>query len=316
MKMLQKLVIALTPNPSIDKNISVEHLNIGGLNRVSNIQRVLGGKGINVAKILPSFGVRVLATGFMADHQALRLAQEFGGVGAMYDFVQIRGDLRVNLNIFSRDLKCITEINEIGFPVEGRHIEQLKAKFNSLLDGASIAMMGGSLPQGLGPDIYYELISTANEQGVKTILDASGKAFARGLEAKPFAIKPNIHELEQYLDCKIESEDEMIKAAKELLGRGIKVILLSLGGEGSMLFINNEIWRTPALKVVIQDTVGAGDSMVSALIYCLLNNKSSEEIAKYTSIAGSVSVSKGSGEFCTLREVEGKLSQITPKRIA
>lgn len=47
-----------------------------------------------------------------------------------------------------------------------------------------------SLPKGVEPGIYAELITMARERGVKTILNTTEPALIRGLEAQPFLVKP------------------------------------------------------------------------------------------------------------------------------
>ena len=65
--------------------------------------------------------------------------------------------------------------------------------------------------------------------------------------------------------------------------------------------------RAKPFPITPMSTVGAGDSMVAALVYCMLNGKSLEETARWTSAAVTVTASKPGTQVCTLAEVEPKL---------
>src|SRR5690606_1711168 len=114
------------------------------------------------------------------------------------------------------------------------------ACYEAGLDDAAIVVLGGSLPPGTPADYYRRLIEIANRKGVRTILDADGEALARGIEAVPFALKPNIYELETLLGTKFTSEEQIVSAARGLVSKGMSYILVSMGGEGSILVTKEE----------------------------------------------------------------------------
>lgn len=143
------------------------------------------------------------------------------------------------------------------------------------------------------------------------MLDADGEPFMKGIEAVPYAIKPNIHELEALFGESFRTDEEIVSAARRLTGKGITYVSVSLGAEGSILVSQNEAVRAKPFPIVPLSTVGAGDSMVAALVHCLLEGKPLEEMARWTSAAGTVTASKPGTEVCTLAEVEEKISGVT-----
>lgn len=58
-------VVTVTLNPCIDKTVEIEAFEIGKTNRTLSIRTDIGGKGINVSKILYSFGIPSVATGIL-----------------------------------------------------------------------------------------------------------------------------------------------------------------------------------------------------------------------------------------------------------
>ena len=166
------------------------------------------------------------------------------------------------------------------------------------------------MPKGIPSDFYKTLIQIANEAGVRTVLDADGEPFVHGIEAVPYAIKPNIHELESFFGESFRTDEEIIDAARRLIVKGIAYVAVSLGGEGSILVTETEAIRAKPAPITPLSTVGAGDSMVAALIYCMLHGMSLEEAARWSSTAGTVTALKPGTQVCTLTEVEEKLGSV------
>lgn len=312
---MKTYVATLTLNPALDKTVVIPNFNVGGLNRVEDIRIDPGGKGINVARVLKKFAVNVLATGLIAGFQGHQLLKKLEKEDINNSFLEIEGETRTNIKIVDKKSKITTEINECGFMVAGQDLDFFAKKLHDLLSDISILMIGGSLPLGVPPNIYHNYIQLANNMGVRTILDADGIALEEGIKARPFAIKPNLYELEKLLGRRLETDTEIIKAGKELVAQGISVVLVSMGREGSIILDKNEAFRVYPFPITPKSTVGAGDSMVAALVYSLLQNKSLREIARWTTAAGTVTASKEGTQVCTLSEVSDCLDKVEVKEL-
>lgn len=84
-----------------------------------------------------------------------------------------------------------------------------------MLPSTEIMILSGSVLPGVSDNIYRRLIEIAEDYDVKVILDADGEKLKLGIEASPYAIKPNIFEFEQLLRTKLNSHEEIITASKE-----------------------------------------------------------------------------------------------------
>ena len=153
-----------------------------------------------------------------------------------------------------------------------------------------IFVLSGSIPKGLNSDIYRDMILQCNEKGIKTLLDADGDSFRYGIEAKPYLIKPNIDELCRYTGKDLKTQDEIISVAKEFIKSGIKEVVVSLGADGALFVTENKCYKADALKVPVQSTVGAGDSMVAALAHGLDCGADEIERLKLATAMGAASV--------------------------
>jgi 1-phosphofructokinase len=304
-------VITVTMNPALDKTVSVEKLQLGVVNRIKESRTDAGGKGINVAKVLKGFGVKVSAWGIAGGYQGRMIRNKLEQAGISVFFVDAPGETRVNLKVVDESTRVTTEINEPGMPVDEEMLQRFKDLFNEGIDTAGIVVLGGSLPPGAPSGYYAELIRAAHLKNVMVVLDADGEAFAKGVEASPFAVKPNIHEMESYFKRTLKTDAELVEAARHLiLHKGIKLVQVSMGSQGSILVNASQAFRARPFPIEPVSTVGAGDSMVAAMVYGLLKGLPLESIARLSSAAGTITASKHGTQVCSLDEVEAGKDQI------
>lgn len=307
---MQPPVLTVTLNPAIDKTITLSDFKIGGLNRVKHLRMDPGGKGINVARVLKEFHVDVLTTGFIAGNQGKYLINQLEKQGIQINLSEVQGETRTNLKIVDETSNITTEINEQGFEITRTDIEKFSEQLYKKIDKGSILVLGGSLPNGAPANIYRKIIEVVQAKGAKVILDADGDALKEGIEAKPYAVKPNLQELEQYLNQPLETDQDLLFAGQQLLNKGISIVLISLGSKGAIIMNHQEAYRVKPFSIIPKSTVGAGDSMVAALVYCILEQKSFEEIARWTTTAGTVTAAKSGTQVCTLNEVQKLISKV------
>lgn len=308
-------VITVTCNPSIDKTVTVEKLVPYSLNRVLDSRIDPGGKGINVARVLKSFGADVTVTGFIAGHQGAQLSDFLRTDNIPFEFQKIPGETRTNVKLIDLSVGKTTEINESGCFVDEQSFVQFKEKYAKLMTEASIVVLSGSLPPGIPTDFYAQCIRVAKENNVKALLDADGEALVEGTQAAPYAIKPNIQELEAFCGRRLHSISEIVSAARELISHGIEIVIVSMGSDGAVIVDRQEAYKTDTWDIRVQSTVGAGDSMVGALAASILKNDSLYNIAKITTAAGTVTASKAGTEVCTFDEVQNSLQNVKVTRI-
>lgn len=58
------MILTLTLNPSVDISYPLEQFHLDTVNRVKKTSKTVGGKGLNVTRVLSEFGENVLASGF------------------------------------------------------------------------------------------------------------------------------------------------------------------------------------------------------------------------------------------------------------
>jgi ribokinase len=133
----------------------------------------------------------------------------------------------------------------------------------------------------------------ANGHGVKTILNpAPACSLSRTLLSKVDILTPNFSELEGLLGERISSNSDMERACKQLIEKGVKSVVITLGGDGVMAAANEGILRYPALRVPVVDTTGAGDAFTGGLAAFLADGMDLDQAIRNAIAVAGYSVTK------------------------
>ncbi|MCD7770925.1 MAG: 1-phosphofructokinase family hexose kinase [Oscillospiraceae bacterium] len=294
------MITTVTLSPCLDKTVKTGKLNLDAMNRVEQVSLDIGGKGINVSRALARLGVRSRALGFnFSGGEAIPETLEAEGIECR--FTECPGALRTNLKIMETDIGRTVEINESNPCVSPGNIDELKQAVAESAHESEYVVLAGSVPKGVGCDIYRQLGEISGE---KVILDAQGELLLEGLKAHPFMIKPNQFELETIVG-KISSDEDIVLAARKLISEyGVQVVLVSRGADGAIIVSKKECYKSPAVKVPVRSTSGAGDSMVAGAILALTKHLPLETVLKYAVTTAAGAISKDGTTFCTEEEFE------------
>lgn len=134
---------------------------------------------------------------------------------------------------------------------------------------------------------------SAKSAGVKVILNpAPAQELSDDILSKIDIITPNETETEILTGMKINTEDDLHKAADKLLATGVSTVLVTLGSKGVMLA--NEIGKKiiAGFKVDAVDTTGAGDVFNGAFSVAISNGNTLEDSVRFGNAAASISVTR------------------------
>ena len=264
------MILTVCPNPSMDCTIEVDDLNVGMLNRISNKIETYSGKALNVAIGVARLGGDALATGFMFEYHGRMFEHALDKEGVRHRFVWNAGSVRVNYKIIDKK-SMLTEINDRGDEVYPAQQEELLELVEALAKQADIAVVSGSLPKGVPPAYYGKLLACI-PSSVRTITDTETANLVYALKEKPYLVKPNLKELENYSRRTLVTPGEILSAAEEMLEAGAQNVLVSLGAEGAILTDGNKRYYCKSANVAINSTVGAGDSMIASACMQILKD--------------------------------------------
>ena len=145
---------------------------------------------------------------------------------------------------------------------------------------------------------------------VRTIIDTDGEALKLSIKAKPYAIKPNLYELEQLAEKPLNSIEDIAAEAERLAKNGIRLVLVSLGSNGSILCYRGRIYKAEPLPVEVKSAVASGDAMVAALAYCIWMDLVPEDMARIATAAGCLTASKDGSDMAGWNEIRQTYTNI------
>ena len=272
------MIVTLTANPSFDRSVQLP----GPLLR-GEVQRATGpgtsepgGKGVNVSRALVAAGVATVSVlpGDPDDPMVLALRSR----GIPTATTAIGAPIRQNVTLTEPD-GTTTKLNEPGPPLDAGHRSALLALVAERSQGARWLVLAGSLPPGVREDWYAELVAAARERspGLLVAVDTSGAPLQAVVRAASGSgqhldlIKPNGDELAELMGrddgSAIESDPALAaELARELAGRGVGAVLLTLGAAGAVLATPERAWFAEAPRVLARSTVGAGDSALAGYL--------------------------------------------------
>lgn len=305
------MIYTITFNPALDYIAQVEDFKIGEINRTKTETILPGGKGLNVSIVLKNLGIENTALGFISGFTGEELKRKMEAQGVKTDFVKVKeGITRINVKISSMNEKKVEEtaLNGVGPLITENDIEVLMEKLQKMSTN-DLVILSGSIPKNIDNTIYEKICKNLNEKGITFIVDSTQELLMNVLKYHPFLIKPNKDELEETLNCKISTKEDIIQSAKELKKLGAQNVLVSLGNDGALLLTKEDkTYYSKAPKGQVVNTVGSGDSMVAGFLAGYYQAKD-YEVALKTGVATG-SASAFSTRLATKEDVELLLSQL------
>ena len=283
------MILTACMSPCIDVNIELSSLNVGKTNVLKSKDFSFGGKAINVAIGASRLGEEVFVTGVNYTENGYVFEDALSKENVKFDFVKANGRARENYKFIDQKA-MLTEVNDIGAEVSKQVLDGVLEKIRMLSKKASVVVLSGSLPRGVEPSFYGEMVKAIDSHCIK-IVDTTGQKMVEALKAGVDLVKPNVQELENTLGMRINSKRSIIEGCRELIGRGAKNVLLSLGADGAVITNGREFFQAKTINVAVNSTVGAGDAMVAAAAIKMQKGAPLPEILRAGVAAGSARVS-------------------------
>ncbi|GAH54397.1 unnamed protein product, partial [marine sediment metagenome] len=227
-----------------------------------------------------------------------------------FSFTPIEQETRTNFIITDTKTSQQTRIDAPGPHISKKELERFYRKVREIHPEPDLIVASGSIPPGVPVNIYYNIVMEAKGYGVRTILDSEGQWLAEGIKAKPYLIKPNVHEAEELLKRKLPTEEAIIKAALDLVRTGIEVAVISRGRDGIIAATKENIVKAVPPPVKVRSAVGAGDCTIAGLVLKLAYRESLVEACQLAVAMGTAAVLTPGTELCHRADVEKLLPQI------
>lgn len=306
-------ILTVTLNPAIDKVARMPHFRSGSDNPVLQVDMMAGGKGINVARAVKYLGQKALAMGFAGGANGQNLLRNLLLEGIEHHFVFIQGETRVNLSLNDNSTGRWTRILEPGPVIEPRDIASFRHKFCRLADQSDWVVLSGRGIPGMPKDFFRELTAAARKVRAKVIVDVSGEDLRLSLKGRPFLVKPNLREAEDFFKQKLRDKRRQRAALIELLRLGASQSIITMGPEGAVGTDGKEFFwvKGPAIKSGYP--VGSGDAFCGGLVVALAQQSRFQDALAFAAAAGAVNVLSTQPGALDRRELGAYLQKVKIK---
>ncbi|MBI3467674.1 MAG: 1-phosphofructokinase family hexose kinase [Planctomycetes bacterium] len=288
------MILCVTLNPSWDVTHVCRGWNSGGVVRVEQTFAVPGGKGINVARGLHDLGRETFCLGFVGGPTGLLVRQGLSSQELPGRWIEVRDNTRTNFTVSDPDTGEELHSVEPGPEIDSVQWKLFRQSYESAVAEAECVVLAGSLPRGLPPTAYAELVRLARAREVRTLVDCAGQALQAAVQAKPWAIKPNRKELQQLADRELLDLPAVVRTARELVQAGIELLAVTMGPDGGAVISANEAWHASPPAVAVVNTVGCGDAFVAGLLHASFSALSLADQLRWAVAAGTANVTVSS----------------------
>lgn len=278
--------IVVIGNMNMDCNVVVDNTRTrGGTLRVKRTMQFPGGDGANQAVGIGKLGGCAYMLGCLGNDQEGRIIYNSlmeAGVrmnGVVFCPSQTTGKAYITVGTGGKNTIIIEEgANQC---LDGGHIK----KYESVFDGAGFCLINMELSE----ETVLAAIDMCLKKKVKMIV-------------KPSAIESLDDEFLRKIDYFVPNEDEAVRLvpgdmsieerAEVLFSKGIKNIIITLGGDGCYLKNKEHARFFETQKFSVVDVTGAADAFISAMAVCLARKYDIVRTIQLATYAADVSVTR------------------------
>jgi 1-phosphofructokinase family hexose kinase len=317
--MHEPVILCVSANPGMDRRLHIKSVVVGGINRASSAQGFAGGKAAHVAMAAHALMAKTVWIGFLGGAIGEECAAQMESLGVHVVSVPTAAHTRVNLELIE-DSGEITEILEPGGePAAGEAHEFLLRCYKEIENAGQRALLviSGRLPSGVAPSLYVSLIEAARAGGVETFVDTSGEALRVSIEAKPGFVKTNRQEAEELIGEPLQTTQEAVSAAREIIRRGAAGAAITLGSEG-LIWVeskNGPVWKARPPRLTVISTVGCGDATLAGFAHAAAQGITGEDAIRLAVACGAANCSALAPGRIELATVHALLPQIEVQRL-
>lgn len=249
----------------------------------------LGGKASNQAVAVARLGAPVfLVSSVGADSYGRMLKRQLEGYGVSADLISVAPNHASGVAVIIIDRSGQNSIVVTPGPY-AKLDERDAARARAVISGAFALLLTLEIPlatiQAVG--------GFARSHGVLTILDPGPVSTWNPDVLKQIdVITPNETEAEAITGIHVADFPSAEAAARELLARGVKTVILKMGSSGALAADASGIRYVPAIRADVVDSTAAGDAFNAGYVVALAEGRSTDEALKFAACAGALAVTK------------------------
>jgi 1-phosphofructokinase/tagatose 6-phosphate kinase len=311
------MIITVTLNPALDKTLEVPSFTPGRRHRTVDQVTMPGGKGVNVARAIKRLNQPVIATGLAGGATGTRIVEALNGEAILNSFVRIREESRTNTAVLDPTTGLQTEINERGPAVSPQELELFHEKLLYLSKGASMCVFAGSLPRGVDPDLYADLIREVKKLGVMTVIDTEGEPLRLAIRADPDLVSPNELEAEELVGQEFNDVEDRAHAVVEMTRLGATEAIMTVG-DGCYAHVIDEgprLYRVAVEEQEARSRIGSGDAFLAGYVAARYAGRPPVDCLRYGVACGAESIQHFGAGVIDRGKVDRLLNEVEAEQL-
>ena len=274
-------------NPVIDRVYFIDDFTASGKFREIVPQVFVGGKGVNIAKVIAQLSEHCVLYSFIGGYGGQLTRSKMERMGVDFRYVEMAGEMRTTINVIDRKNHRETEITERSTAVLPEQEDSLLKIVKRDISRGDIVVCSGIPMTGMKAGVYKAVSAWCREKGAKCILDTNNRYLEESLPAHYSFMKPNLAELKELHHVKtIQNNEQMTSLAAKTLDMGIENLLISTGRSGGLFFSKKSALKITVPDKAVASTIGSGDSTVAGYCVALQRGYALNDCLKYAMACG------------------------------
>ena len=158
------MIYTVTLNPALDRAVNIDSLIDDDTIRVISEQGYAAGKGIDVSRVIKKLGGQSVALGLIGGYNGLHVEGLLINAGVMTQLTKISHETRTNIILKEKSSGKQYVISARGPDINPVELGQFYNHILSITD-MDYLVLSGSLPPGVSPNIYGQLILAGRKKG-------------------------------------------------------------------------------------------------------------------------------------------------------
>lgn len=306
-------------NATWDTVLLMNTLRMGEVNRAAAAVSYPGGKGNNAARTVALLGGKPMLHAFCGEADKARAADFYRKAKVDARLHAVGGRNRPCVILLDGDKDQETVVNTPSqIKIRPKDLAALRRNLMKNVKVGDIVAFSGSLPEGLKPETYRDMIREIQAKGGIALLDGYGPALKFGVEAAPLIVKPNADELGSSFGWRVKTRSDILNAADRILRKGVRAVVVTLGARGAIVKTNREAlyvaplpqprgWHSP---------VGSGDAFFGALAWGLDKNLDYRDCLRWATAAAWANLHMPGAIFFDPKLVKAQVAHVKISKLA
>ncbi len=305
------MILTVTPNPLLDYIIHSPVAPLQGAHRTRFLDWTVGGKGINVARMLKTLGRPALAFGFAGGANGDKIRGRLKDQGIPAVLIPTEAETRVGINMVIEQPPAQTWWIEDGEELAESEILHFTEELDRHLPRTKYVAMSGTIPGRRNLDFYRRIIEHCKSYSCELFLDARGEALRSALGVGGFFLKHNRDEARETFGMDPFDETQTAGFFAHLASSRVWGALITDGPRESLAWEPPNVWRLRPPRVTEVSAVGSGDAAMAGLLYARANGLGWLEASRWAMAAGAADAMHPAPCDASFHEIEARLGEAT-----